>query len=469
MTSRRLRVVAVAATAACTFGALAACGDGDQGAGSGPLTLWTVEDQADRVEAQRAILAEFTKQTGVKTKLVAVAEDKITTVLSSAAASGDLPDVIGAASLPILNQLHTDDLLDTETAAALVESLGPDTFAKRALELTKRGDEQLGVPSDGWAQLIYYRKDLFDKAGLQPPTTYEAIQAAAEKLDQGDTVGIVAATAPGDPFTHQTFEHVALANGCELTDGGGKVVLDSKNCVNAFGYYSNYYSNLLREHSVRGNQDVDTTRAAYFSGRAAMVVWSSFMLDELAGLRNDALPTCAECKQDKTFLAKNTGIVSALQGPDAKRTASFGEVVSFAVLHEADTGNARRLVEFMMGDGYESWLAIAPEGKVPTRTGNDADKDAYLAAWRGLDAGVDTKAPLSQFYSPETLRIVETSTNSFTRWGFPQGQGELASAVFGQLGVPKALSGQVSSGADPAEAARKAAEEAGTIQEELGG
>ena len=37
-----------------------------------------------------------------------------------------------------------------------------------------------------------------------------------------------------------------------------------------------------------GNQDADTTRATYFAGDAAMVIWSSFLLDELAGLRNDA-------------------------------------------------------------------------------------------------------------------------------------------------------------------------------------
>ena len=79
-----------------------------------------------------------------------------------------------------------------------------------------------------------------------------------------------------------------------------------------------------------GAQDVDTTRATYFSGKAAMVVWSSFLLDEMAGLRNDALPTCPECKADPAYLAKNSGIVTAIAGPDGQ-PAQFGEITSWAI------------------------------------------------------------------------------------------------------------------------------------------
>ena len=68
---------------------------------------------------------------------------------------------------------------------------------------------------------------------------------------------------------------------------------------------------------TKGGQDADTTRAAYFAGKAGMIVWSSFLLDELAGLRNDALPTCGECRDDKTFLAQNSGVVTAIKGPAA--------------------------------------------------------------------------------------------------------------------------------------------------------
>lgn len=460
MPRRGIRTLASALPVALV---VAACGGGDSGGDQGPLLVWTIEDVADRVQAQEKLLAEFTDKTGIETKLVAVAEDQLTTVLSSSASSGELPDVIGALSLPIVNQLRTDDLLDTDAAAEVVDSLGTDTFAEQALALTREGDTQLAVPSDGWAQLLYYRKDLFDKAGLEPPTSYDAIQAAAKKLDQGGIAGITASTTPADPFTHQTFEHLALANDCQLVDDGGDVTLDSPQCVEAF----RFYGDLIREHSVAGNQDVDTTRATYFSGKAAMVIWSAFLLDELAGLRADALPTCPECAKDKAFLAKNTGVVAALTGPDGSEPTTFGEVVSFAILNDAATDQAKQLVEYLMGDGYADWLAVAPEGKVPVRTGTADDPQTYLEQWRELDSGVETKAPLSEFYDAETLKAVEESPETFHRWGFTQGKGELAGAVTGELVIPKVLAELVNSG-DAEAAAKEADEQATTIADELG-
>src|SRR3712207_193994 len=213
MRGYRLRNTGFLATITIAALTLAACGGGDDGGGgeggeNTTLTVWTVEDLAERVEAQKAILADYTKATGTKVNLVAVAEDQLTTVITSAAAANKLPDVIGALSLAGVNQLRTDDLLDTGAAQEIVESLGEDTFSQPALELTRADDEQLAVPSDGWAQLLVYRKDLFDKAGLAEPSNYEAITAAAQALNKGGVAGIVAATAPADSFTHQTFEQV---------------------------------------------------------------------------------------------------------------------------------------------------------------------------------------------------------------------------------------------------------------------
>ncbi|MBX9718065.1 MAG: extracellular solute-binding protein, partial [Microbacteriaceae bacterium] len=274
------------------------------------ITIWTVEDVAERVAAQQAMLDAYAAGSGVTIELVAIAEDQLATVLASAAAANDLPDAIGAVSLNALNQLNNDGVLDTEAATAVIDSLGADTFSARALELTTSGGAQLGVPSDGWAQLLFYRTDLFDAAGLEAPTTFDAITEAATTLQSSEVAGIVAATAPADSFTQQTFEYFALANGCELVDADGEILLNSPECVETI----DFYSSLITNGSVAGNQDADTTRATYFAGGASMIVWSSFLLDELAGLRNDALPTCPECA-DPGFLAANTGIVSAIQGP----------------------------------------------------------------------------------------------------------------------------------------------------------
>lgn len=456
-------VVAVASTVV-----VAGCGSADGGgeeaqAGDGSLTVWTVEDVAERVTAQEEILARYTEATGVDVELVAIAEDQLATVLASSAAAGDLPDVIGAVSLNGINQLRTDDLLDTAAAAAVVESLGADTFSEQALRLVSEDGAPIAVPSDGWAQLLYYRSDLFEQAGLEPPTTFDAITTAAEKLSGQGMAGIVAATAPADSFTQQTFEHFALANGCDLLDDEGELALESPECVTAL----DFYASLIRDTSTPGAQDADTTRASYFAGDAAMVVWSSFLLDELAGLRNDALPTCEECAADPLFLAKNTGIVSAIQGPDGDEPASFGEIVSWAVLDGASP-DAQGLVEFMMSDGYVDWLAVAPEGKVPTRFGTADEPTVYSDDWQALEAGVDTKALLSEVYGGETLDAVAAAPDGFDRWGIAEGEGELASAVAGQFVIPQVLAQMLDGGLAAADAAAQANEQAETIRADLG-
>ncbi len=68
----------------------------------------------------------------------------------------------------------------------------------------------------------------------------------------------------------------------------------------------------------------------------------------MAGLRNDALPTCPECAADPAFLAKNSGMVTALQGPSGSGPATFGEVTSWTIPADAVTDPAKKFVEYMM-------------------------------------------------------------------------------------------------------------------------
>ena len=172
------------ALAAVVVLALSACGGGggDSGGGGGApkrITVWTGDTLPDRVAATQAIVDKFTAATGIKVELVGVDEDQFNQTLTSAAAAGELPDVIGSLPLASVRTLAANELVDTAATAEVVEALGADTFDQRALELTRDGDAQLAVPSDAWAQLLYYRKDLFDTAGLPAPNTYDDILNAA--------------------------------------------------------------------------------------------------------------------------------------------------------------------------------------------------------------------------------------------------------------------------------------------------
>ena len=448
---------------------LAGCGgddggdsDGGGGGGSEPITVWIIEDLPDRVAATQKIVDAFSQEAGIDVTLTPVAEDQFNQLLTSSAAAGDLPDVIGALSLASVRTISGNELADTDAMADVMESLDESTFSEAALELTRDGDTQLAIPSESWTQLLYYRSDLFEQAGLEPPTSYDAILTAAEELNSGDMAGFVGATIPGDAFTEQTFEHVALGNGCQLVDDGGEVTFDSPECVNAL----DFYGTLIEDHSVPGGQDVDTTRAQYFAGKAAMLIWSTFLLDELAGLRNDAKPTCPECRQDPGFLAKNTGVVTSLQGPDSSEPATFGEITSWTITVDSATDSASQFVEYMMNDGYQPWIEIAPEGKVPVRLGTPDSPTEFSDAWQQMPVGVDTKAPLTDFYGEEVLTALTEGASQLSRWGFEQGEGDLIGALQGELPVATAVN-EVTTGADPEEAAGTAAETVRGIQETL--
>ncbi len=454
---------ATSAPAASTAGSQApGASDATSPAAGGSITFWTAEDNAERVAATQAIVDKFTAASGIDVEVVAIAEDQLQAQITAASAAGTLPDVYGALSLGFVHSLAADGLANTDASQAVVDTLGAGTFSPRSLELVTVDGKLIGVPSDSWAQMLVYRKDLFEKAGLAAPTTYETILAAAKALNKDGVAGIVAATGPADSFTQQTFEYFALANGCQLTDDAGAITLNSPQCVDAF----KFYTDMIQNGSVAGVQDADTTRAAYFAGDAAMIVWSSFLLDELAGLRNDALPTCDECTTDPMFLANNSGIVTAVGGPAGSPT-QFGEEVAFVIGADADVAASQQFVEYMMNDGYVDWLALAPEGKFPTRLGTAENPTQFTDAWGQLPTGVDSKKPLGELYPQEVIDTLTQSVNTMNRWGFPQGQGALVGPILVELPVPKNLATALDGSATPEEAAANAQADVEEIADSL--
>jgi multiple sugar transport system substrate-binding protein len=431
---------------------LAGCAAGGSASDKGKtITVWSEENQPDRVNTTKKIIDGFTKKTGIHVKLVPVDENQVPQLVASAAISGKLPDVMGAIPLSIVRQLDTQKLLNAGSATNVIKNLGASTFVDSALKLDQDGQRQLAVPDSAYAQILVYRKDLFEKAGLNPPTTYADLEKAAKTLTSGSNYGITLATDPADVFTSQTFESLALGNNCQLVDSSGTVKLDSPACMTTW----NLYGNLAQHYSPQGTQTVDTTRATYFAGQAAMVDWSTYLLDELGGLRNDALPTCPQCASDPTWLAKNSGIVTAIQGPDGQKGATYGEATSWLVTKKANASASEKFIEYMLSDGYLDWLGMAPEGKFPLRTGTAANPTEYSDGWKNLEAGVDTKKKLSDIYDAATIDALLKVPSQIDRWAIPQGQGALLGPVNTQLPISKAVA-SLGSGTSPSDAAHAA-------------
>jgi multiple sugar transport system substrate-binding protein len=413
-----------------------------------PITVWSNEIEPERLRATERIVARFTRESGIDVELVGIAEDELPDRVAAAQRARSLPDVI---TLPLAaaQDYARQRITDPGAATRVIDRLDRDTFSRRALALVSAGGRATAVPSDGWGQLIIYRRDVLERAGLPAPDTVEALRYTAEELNRRGMAGITLATGH-DVFTQQSFEHIALAFGCELTDAGGAVTLESPACENAM----DFYAGLVRNGSPGGVQDVETTRDAYLAGRAAMILWSPFLLDGLAGLRDDTPPTCEECRRDRAFLAENSGIVSSLRGPAG--AAQYGELATWAISRGPKLPEAERFVEFMLSGGYVDWLALSPQGKYPVRPHDGEDLNRFVDEWRMLESGVDRKAPLGRFYEQESLDALATGVEEFRRWGFDEGQGALAGAVTRELVVPEALRSLIAGQVDAGNAARAA-------------
>jgi multiple sugar transport system substrate-binding protein len=288
---------------------------------------------------------------------------------------------------------------------------------------------------------------------------------AAEALNDpaNNRFGVSLANDAGAVFTQQTFEHIALANGCEMVDDSGAVTLDTPECVEAI----DFYNTLMTQYAPQGTQDVAAVRANYFAGAAAMIVWSPFILDEMAGLRDNALPACPECVDNPAFLTEVTGFVTGFQGPSGETPVQYGQVSYVGITTGADTAAAQEFLRFWFNEGYLSWLAVAAEGKFPMRTGTADNPTEFLDGWRTLEVGVDRRAPLGDFYSDAVIDTLIEGAGSFGRWGFTQGQGQLVTAVYESLTLPRLLADMLGGSLSPEDVAADAQVEVEDLQAEL--
>ena len=387
------------------------------------IRFWTTEEQPERLARQEAMAAAFTEASGHGVEVIPVTENDMGTRATAAFAAGDLPDVIYH-PLQYVAPWAEAGILDSDAATDVVEALGEDTFASGALGMAAMDGGYAAVPVDGWTQMLVYRADLFAEAGLEPPNTYANVLAAVEKLHNPPGMyGFVAATKVDENFMSQVLEHVFLANGVSPVGPDGIQPLDEGATIEVLEFYK-----AIAEASPPGDLYWDQSRTLYFSGNAAMIIWSPFILDELAGLRDSAPPTIND-DPTSSALAAATGVVTTFAGPSNPDGAAWGDVRYFGITSDASTDSAMEFVEYSMSEGYGATLAIAPEGKFPVRRGTADNPTEYADLWATLDVGVDRKAPLGDLYEASMIDEIVSGLDVAQRWGVADGQLAAASAI----------------------------------------
>ena len=397
------------------------------------IRFWTTENQPARLARQEAMAAEFQQTSGHVVEVIPVEEKDLGTRATAAFAANDLPDVIYHPLQYVLPWSEAG-ILDTEINDEIVRDLGVGSFAPGAIAMAAYDGMTAAVPVDGWTQMVIYRKDVFDAAGLAAPNSFANIEAAIARLHNPPQMyGFVAATKVDENFMSQVLEHVFLANGVSPVNSDGFQPLD----VQATGEVLDFYKKLAKA-SPPGELFWKQSRELYFAGQAAMIIWSPFILDELAGLRDSAPPTINDNPATRE-LALNSSVVTTLSGPSNPRGAAWGDVRYFGVTSDANTDVAAEFVQFSMNQGYTSTLAIAPEGKFPVRRGDGSDPEKFINAWSQLPVGVDRKAPLSELYPRNTISTIVAGLETANRWGVKEGQLSLASKIINSQAINRVV------------------------------
>jgi len=392
------------------------------------VTFWTTEIEPKRMAIQKHLANRFATATGIQVEIVPVSENELPPRVVAAAAANALPDVIFV-PLDFVITWADEGILDPKAATAVIRGLGVDTFSEGPLNLATVEGGWAAVPADGWGQLLLFRKDLFAAQSperlLGIPDTWDEILAAARALHAPPKVwGIELATDPTQVYTQQVFEQFALSNGARLVNPRtGQVDLTTPEFIQTLTFYKQLVG-LTPPGDIYWRQ----TREDYLGGRAAMIVWSPFILDEMAGLRDSAPVTATGLPKP---LHEMTGIVTALQGPLGVKPVQWGQVSYFGIAVGANT-EAATWTKFLLGDGYLDWLSIAPEGKFPLRP-------QFVDGWKRLEIGVDRRSRISNLYSDEVIDSIIAGVRTFDRWGFPVGKGACVGQVYGTKSLIRIL------------------------------
>jgi multiple sugar transport system substrate-binding protein len=158
--------------------------------------------------------------------------DKMHDKLAVSMGSGEAPCVFGYATRWIsefagLGQLATlDDMLQGDFKAGFIPKL---------LDAGILDGKTYGIPVAASARLLFYNKDLFEKAGVQPPTNWDELKNAAIKTANPPSnygLGVPASGIEVDTF----FTYFLWNNGGDILDANGKSMLSQPKSVAALQY-----------------------------------------------------------------------------------------------------------------------------------------------------------------------------------------------------------------------------------------
>lgn len=179
------------------------------------------------------------------------------------------PDLSTGGSYQALQYYDKGAILELDDVVADLKASGEDKdFLPGTLESAVYKGHTIALP---WAidlRLIYYRKDLFAKAGIGVPGSWSELRAAAKALTGNGHYGVVVA-GKGLSAMHTLFLLMLNNGGGLFTPDGQIQVMDARN-VEAF----EFFSDLVKDGSMNPSSAgivAEDAESEFMAGRGAIL------------------------------------------------------------------------------------------------------------------------------------------------------------------------------------------------------
>jgi multiple sugar transport system substrate-binding protein len=350
MASTKRRRLTLAATLASLSMIAAACGGGGGGDGStqgqgadknGKVVLkyWDMQWGSPTFMGQlKKNVAEFNKANpDIEVKFTELSWGDYSQKLLSAVQAGNPPDIGGGDSGIAFNMDAQGQALDLSDLYKKWESDG--TFADMPEWAYKKWDyngKKVGITWQFDQRAIFYRKDLFQQAGIPVPQTWDQLLAAAKKLHDPskNMVGIAVPGKQGSFDTDQFYMTLVLQAGGGIADVNGKPTFNSPQQLTAL----QFEKQLVDCCAAKGTPSWTFTEVLkqFEQGKAAMAFGGGWYI--------------ADIQKNAPKLASNIGVLPVLVGPGgpaAQKSVAFANpwMIYKQTKHPEE---AKKFLEFMM-------------------------------------------------------------------------------------------------------------------------
>lgn len=317
------------------------------------------QPEEERVQVIQSIIDDFMAENpGIVVTQMPIPEDGFWTKITTLMGTGELPAIVEG-GVDQLRLMNAEEAIDLEANTEVIELIGKDRFYSGVLEMVKAPgvDDYLGTPVSGWVSGIWYRKSLFEEKGLEAPTTWENILAAAEALNDpaNKQYGIIFPTEESD-FTEQILNHFTGSVGFDLFDADGNPQFNTPEMKEILEFYQQMY-----QYTMPGSNGVEEVKDAFVGGHAAMAMYSTYIMGALV----------------EQGIADDIGFAV----PEKDEVGSFGMTSTMTIsnmISEEEREAAIKFVAFM-GEAEENikWCHMSAGGSNPVLK-DVADDPAYL-------------------------------------------------------------------------------------------